>query len=51
MLSEVIIAHLEKLQDVLDRCKVMTKLAQNQLELFHLSHNNQVSGLKKFDIL
>lgn len=51
MLSEVIIAHLERLQDVLDRCKVMTKLAQNQLELFSISHSNQVSRGAVFETL
>jgi hypothetical protein len=48
MLAEVIIRQLEKLQEILDRCKAMTKLTEAQLIFFKASHQNQGKMLELF---
>lgn len=48
MLSEVIIIQLEKLQEILDRCKAMTKLTEAQLIFFKASHEHQGKVLELF---
>ena len=48
MLAEVIVGQLEKLQEILDRCKAMTKLTEAQLIFFKASHENQGKILELF---
>ena len=48
MLSEVIISKLEKLQEILDRCKSMTKLTESQLNFFKMSNEHQSRILELF---
>lgn len=48
MLSEVIIIKLEKLHEILDRCKSMSKLTESQLNFFKLSHEHQLKILDLF---
>ena len=42
LLSEVISRQLEKLQEIAERCKAMTKLTENQLKFFSKSHDSQI---------
>ena len=48
MLSEVIIIKLEKLFEILDRCKSMSKLTESQLKFFKVSHEHQLKILEMF---
>ena len=46
LLAEVLCRQLEKLQEIADRCKAMTKMTENQLKFFSKSHDSHVKLLE-----
>ena len=46
LLAEVLSRQLEKLQDIADRCKAMTKTTENQLRFFSKSHDSHMKLLE-----
>ena len=45
-LAEVISRNLERLQEVSERCKVMTRLTETQLSYFSASHNATIKTME-----
>ena len=45
-LAEVISRNLERLQEVSERCKVMTRLTETQLSYFSTSHNATIKTME-----
>jgi len=48
MLAEVICRNLERLQEVSERCKVTTKLTDNQLSFFSAVHDSNLKLMEQF---